>query len=214
MKLKHKWLPQIAALALGATLVCIPGIASADEYEIFLDDPLEDESLLSNGALFSENASEAALSGLNIDYHTQEEIKNYFKSSGLDLYQSVAYIEGRTPNVSLSYNDDTDIGRPTDEVCDQALKLVNFYRYTADLDYAVEENSYYTAVCQVGSWIMAANGLLSHYPTQPAGMGSSLMKKELGDAHIATFPTNLTQQLSIACKTVLYTAWMMEIATT
>lgn len=177
MKLRRKLLPQIAALALGAMLVCMPGIAQADEFEIFLDDPLEDESFASNDTLFSENASEAALSELNVDYHTQEEIKDYFKASGLNLYQPIAYNEGREPTASLPYNDDTDIGRPTDEVWNQALKLVNFYRYTAGLDYTVEENSYYTAVCQVGSWIMAANGLLSHYPAQPAGMGSSLYEE-------------------------------------
>ena len=64
-------------------------------------------------------------------------------------------------------------GRLTDEALQAALNALNQVRYAAGLS-AVTLNAEYTRKCQAGTLVNAANGVMSHYPTQPEGMSDEL----------------------------------------
>ncbi|MBP1535957.1 MAG: hypothetical protein IK999_17830 [Ruminococcus sp.] len=65
------------------------------------------------------------------------------------------------------------IGKVSDESLQHALNALNIERYIAGLD-EVALSDEYTNLCQTGSLVNAANGMISHTPSKPEGMDESM----------------------------------------
>jgi len=103
----------------------------------------------------------------SVEHHTQDEIKAKYIELGLNSEWKTEYAE--EPSVSSPYS----AGSLTDESLTQALNMVNFVRYTAGLP-SVELDDTYNYYAQCASLVIAVNGRLSHYPSQPSDMDYSL----------------------------------------
>lgn len=86
------------------------------------------------------------------------------------------------------------------EFLDDGLRAVNFMRYLAGLPDDVALSADYTARNQAGSVINAANGVLDHSPTQPAGMSDSfhaLGTSGTSSSNLAWGPTELEKAVKL-----------------
>lgn len=110
--------------------------------------------------------------GLNVEYHTQQEIKEYLKENNVDISAKTEY--ETVPSVTSPYK----AGALTQKSLKSALKTLNAVRYIAGIGYHVTLDEEYNKQAQAASLVNAVNGSLSHFPTQPAGMKDALY--ELG----------------------------------
>ena len=195
MLIKQTWAARLAAFTLGTALACGPGAALADEtswapdgeiaasegenVDAALGNALEDAAQSSEAVVFSEEASQAdSLGTLQVNAHSQEEIKNLYQVANLNLAEPVVYDE--VPSADVPYS----AGSLSEQTVTQATGLVNFYRYVAGLDALVIPNADYNAQAQAGALLMAVNHNLAHEgQPQPDGMTSDLY--QLGSAGCA-----------------------------
>jgi len=115
--------------------------------------------------------AEAALpqaTGISVAYHTEEEIRNYLKSSGAMINDPVTYKE--EPSTEAPYK----AGSLTDETLNSSVKMVNQIRYIAGLSYNVELDKSYTEMAQAASLVNRVNRIMTHWPNRPSGMEESL----------------------------------------
>lgn len=186
MLIKRTWAARLAALTLGTALACGPGVALADEQSWGLDgeavdveanvgEAPQDDSQFAGEVLFAEEASQAeasqaeASTGLQVNYHSQEEIKSLFLAVGLSFDQPIAY--DQEPVVTAPYG----LGQLSDETVTQATAMLNFYRYVAGLDAIVIPDEEYSQLSQAGALLMAATKDMSHGgQAQPEGMSNDL----------------------------------------
>lgn len=101
--------------------------------------------------------------GLGVQYHTQDEIMAYLTQQGALLTDPVTY------KVQPSYRSPFALGELSDETLNSALAMFNQVRYIAGLS-SVTLDASYNQLAQASSVTNAANNVLTHYPTQPAGM--------------------------------------------
>lgn len=136
-------------------------------------------------SLAQEIASRKSAKGVNVAYHTKEEITEFIKNSGADEYDKVTYT--RQPSYKTPYNP----GMVSDDTTREAIAMLNNIRYIAGLSANVTVNDEYTERAQAAALISAVNGTISHSPTKPGDMedvlyhtaGSGCNSSNLGAGH-------------------------------
>lgn len=106
--------------------------------------------------------------GLNVEYHTQEEIAAYINEHSEALNFTTTYAE--EPSAQSPYS----AGALSEETLNNAAGLLNIYRYVAGIPYNVTVDADYTRYAQTGALVNASNNVLSHFPTQPSGMSTDM----------------------------------------
>lgn len=187
--MRKRWLSFAVAVVIGLTgvlPVAAEELPSPEPVETALGDPVEDPAfsetspdadIISDPApdpedsLYEEAADPAALNGaaasLNLTYHTPDEVKAYLAQHKIQ-FLNAAYDE-KSSTVSPYAP-----GKVKREILEDALTTLNTMRYIAGLNDDVTLYDDYTARCQAGSLINAANGALSHHPEKPEGMEDAL----------------------------------------
>lgn len=121
-------------------------------------------------------------SGINVAYHTQEEIKNYARNSNVSLEDALEFEE--EPVTKSPYS----LGKLSGKTLQSALKMLNQVRYIAGISDNVELSDEYNTLCQAGALANYANNELSHFPEKPVGMPDDmyeLAEQGAGSSNIA-----------------------------
>ena len=115
-------------------------------------------------------AEEITATGINVAYHTENEIREFVKNHPANFNSPAAYDEKplNTPPYSL--------GKLNNETLRSALNAVNQMRYIAGIKPNVVLNEEYVKFAQGASVINAINDVLTHYPDKPEGMSDELYK--------------------------------------
>ncbi len=113
-----------------------------------------------------------AAEGIHVEYHTQEEIKNFVEKSGATETEPIRY--ETEPSVTGEYAP----GRLSEQTRNSALAMLNQIRYIAGIDADVAWDEEYEKKAQAGALVNCVNDKLSHTPVKPAGMSQELY--ELG----------------------------------
>ena len=146
-----------------------PVVVEIASGQICTDIPIADKQETGNAPDLLREAAGSAL--LTVQSHTPQEIIDYVNAVGVDMNAPVEF--SVVPEVSGSYAP----GKLADQTLDQALKMVNTIRYIAGLPGQVTLSQEYCELCQAGALVNYANGQLSHFPVQPAGMSDELFSK-------------------------------------
>ncbi|MDF2542840.1 MAG: Cysteine-rich secretory protein family [Herbinix sp.] len=147
-------------------------------------------SIVAAGAETVTSSTQAV--GMNVAYHTEEEIRSYLKSSGAIADNPVIYT--KKPITKAPYNQ----GNLSDETLNSALKMLNQIRYIAGLSYNVTLNEEDIAKTQAASLVNRVNGMLSHYPEMPSGMEDTLYqlgKQGAGSSNLAAGYSTINSSL-------------------
>jgi uncharacterized protein YkwD len=84
-------------------------------------------------------------------------------------------------------------GQLHSDYLNNGLNMLKFIRYVAQLSKTLELDNTMNVNCQAGALVMAVNNVLSHSPSQPAGMSADLYskgKKGCGEANIFASSAN------------------------
>lgn len=108
--------------------------------------------------------------GINVTYHTQDEIRAYIKSNGASPDDPVIYKV--KPSIEAPYN----AGSLSDQTLDSAIRMLNQIRYIAGLSHELKLNNSYNEMVQAASLVNCVNYVLTHYPEKPADMEDSLYR--------------------------------------
>ena len=112
-------------------------------------------------------AEDGASVGLNVAYHTQEEIRSFALSHPIDIAGTL-YTE--TPVLEAPYA----AGEISDVTLTSALRALNLVRYIAGISANVRLDDDYMASVQAAALLQAANRQLSHWPSRPDGISDDL----------------------------------------
>lgn len=112
--------------------------------------------------------TDAQAIGINVAYHTEDEIRDYLKASGATPENPVTYKE--KPSIKTPYK----AGCLTDETLNSAIKMLNQVRYIAGISYNVSLNDEANAKTQAASLVNSVNDTLSHTPEKPTDMEDAL----------------------------------------
>ena len=139
-------------------------IAKADEYydnntNLYTDDDYSDDSSVN-----TQNV------GVNVDYHTEDEIREFVKNHPADFTSPVEYEE--EPLSKAPYS----LGRLKTKTLQYALNTLNQIRYIAGLSSDVVLNDDYVKQAQGASVVNSVNNELSHNPEKPAGMSDEVYR--------------------------------------
>ncbi len=127
-------------------------------------------------------AAQKEASGVNVAYHTQDEIKAYVKDSGAGISDAVTFQENPVTEAPFG------LGKLSNETLDSAVKMLNQIRYIAGIPYDVALDDSYNEKAQAASLANYVNDELSHTPAQPAGMPDDmygLAQNGAGSSNIA-----------------------------
>lgn len=113
-------------------------------------------------------AAQTEATGVNVAYHTQDEIRDYIKNSGAGINDAVTFQEN--PGTGAPYA----LGKLSHETLDSAVRMLNQIRYIAGIPYDVTLDDSYNEKAQAASLANYVNNILSHTPAQPAGMSDEL----------------------------------------
>lgn len=163
----------IAALLTGVIITGFPFVntgnnaylAKADEYydnsntNLYTDDDYSDDSGAS-----TQNV------GVNVDYHTEDEIRDFVKNHPADFTSPVEYEE--EPLGKAPYS----LGRLKYKTLQSALNTLNQIRYIAGLSSDVVLNDEYVKQAQGASVVNSVNDVLTHHPAKPVGMSDEVYK--------------------------------------
>ena len=130
----------------------------------------------------TKGAAQPEASGVNVAYHTQDEIRNYIKESGAKITDTVSFQENPVTEAPFS------LGRLSDETLDSAVRMLNQIRYIAGIPYDVVLDEAYNEKAQAASLVNYVNGKMTHYPTKPEGMEDemfALAESGAGSSNIA-----------------------------
>ncbi|MBQ0059780.1 MAG: cell wall-binding repeat-containing protein, partial [Lachnospiraceae bacterium] len=123
--------------------------------------------IIAAGCGISAEPVHAATVGLNVASHSKEEIVQYIVNNNVKLNDPITYdVE---PVFTAPYVN----GRLSDETMDSAIKMLNNARYVAGLQ-SVTHNSAWDEMMMAATLVNKANNVLTHTPSQPAGMSDSL----------------------------------------
>lgn len=114
--------------------------------------------------------SYASSPGFTLKLPTQDEIRAKYKEYNIDLNKAVTYTKDYSASAPYAMGDISDWDRIN------GLNALNFCRYIAGLPYDVELKSEYNEYTQAASLVNAANNVLTHSPSKPAGMSDALYK--------------------------------------
>ena len=122
-----------------------------------------------NVLLSGNEGSEAGVLGLDAQYHSQEEILEFYNEHPVSDNPVVFDEE---PLVTAPGS----LGRVSEESITDALNCVNMFRYIAGVNPVVvgEEEQ---EEAQAASLLFAANGTISHTPDYPAGFSEDIIEK-------------------------------------
>lgn len=110
--------------------------------------------------------------GLNAASRSQAAIRKFVQASGVDEKAAVSYAT-KPVTTSGAYA----AGALSDASLQNALAMLNNFRYIAGLDYKVKLSSTYTQKAQAAALLLAVNGEVSSAPKKPSGMSTSLYNK-------------------------------------
>ena len=153
------------------------------------------------GALFllvlAAAPAKAEQSGLQVNAHTQEEIRAYAQEHLLyehtPVYEEEPVLEAPFAAGTLSA-----------QTRAEAFSMLNFVRFVAGLD-PVEEDADYTRMAQAGCLVDAVLNQLTHTPAQPEGMSDELY--QLG--YSGTSQSNLAMGYRNLPRAI-YAGWMED----
>ena len=140
----------------------------AEPSEPYMCDAPEQASLTT----FSGGIASYSTGGLNVEYRSINEIKAFLNSNPASLNDRTSY------KVQPSTRAPYALGELSSETTASALNMLNQMRYIAGLPGNVVIDNGYQSLAQAATVVNAANGVLTHYPSQPAGMDYSMY--ELG----------------------------------
>ena len=106
--------------------------------------------------------------GVNVAYHTEDEIREFVKNHPFDFNEPVEYEE--TPLNKAPYS----LGRLKGKTLYSALNALNQIRYIAGLNSDVVLKEEYVKLAQGASVVNSVNNVMTHYPSKPAGMSDEL----------------------------------------
>ena len=109
--------------------------------------------------------------GVNVQYRTQDEIREYVKNNGATQKDALKFAEN--PLTEAPYA----LGRLSDETLNSAVSMLNQIRYIAGIDDNVQLSDKYTELTQAAALANYANNELSHFPAQPEGMSDEMYAK-------------------------------------
>lgn len=132
------------------------------------------ESALNIGISSNKTTKYVEATGINVAYHTEEEVRDFIKKSGATPDDPVTYKV--KPSLKAPYN----AGSLTDKTLNSAIKMLNQIRYIAGISYNVTLDDEAIAKTQAASLVNKVNDELTHYPAKPSNMEESLY--ELGAA--------------------------------
>lgn len=116
----------------------------------------------------SNTATSDQTHGIHVDYHSQEEIREFVRRTGATIEDAVVY---ETP---ASLKSPYSPGSLTRSSLESAVGMLNQVRYIAGLSYNIGINEEYNRLAQAASLVNQVNNELTHYPSQPSDMESSL----------------------------------------
>ena len=114
-------------------------------------------------------AKVSAATGVNVDIHTQAEIKAYYERIEANSSFDVTY-EQEPVTTGPNYN----AGKLSQSTLQGAVDMLNFMRYIAGIPYDVQLNDSYNQMAQAGALVNAVNDEVTHYPAKPQDMEDSL----------------------------------------
>ena len=106
---------------------------------------------------------------LGVASHTQTEIRNFVK--GQNPKFSYADSFSRKP---VTTKGEYDPGSLSEATLNNALAILNCYRYVAGLSHSVTLDAEYNKKAQAGTLVDCVLGELTHWPSQPDGMSDAL----------------------------------------
>lgn len=112
----------------------------------------------------SREAAQKEASGVNVAYHTQDEIRAYIESSGAGLTDAVTFRENPVTEVPFG------LGSLSEDTLNSALRMLNQIRYIAGIPYDVALDDSYNQQAQAAALANYVNNELSHEPARPEGM--------------------------------------------
>ena len=115
----------------------------------------------------AETVSQEAV-GINVTYHTQQEILDRLKSDGISMTDALTF--GENPVTTAPYS----AGSLSQATLDSALATINQIRYIAGLPDNVVLSQEQNAYAQAAALVNYVNNQLSHTPTKPADMDEAL----------------------------------------
>lgn len=135
--------------------------------------------------------------GLDAEYHTQDEIREYYKSHPIRNIEAEFVTE---PSVAKPYA----LGELTEETKQDALNMLNLYRYIAGVPLVsvTEEAQNYA---QGAALVSAINQCLQHHPERPEGMEDEMFSQAFYGAANA----NLARSSNVLSQTIF--VYMLEI---
>lgn len=151
----------LCALAFVASLMPVAAFAA----------PTQQEATTEDSALVAQ-----ADGKLDVTYHSEREIKNYYREHNINLNQGLSF--SAVPNATSPYA----VGAMSKTSLEQSLATLNFVRFVAGLDANVTLDDEYTQLAQAAALVDAANGQLTHTPARPEGMTSDMYEKGLAGA--------------------------------
>ncbi len=134
--------------------------------------------------------------GLDAEYHTQNEIREYYKNHPIRNMEAEFVTE---PSVTAPYA----LGELTEETKQDALNMMNIYRYIAGVPEA-SINDGLQNYAQAAALVCAINRELSHEAIQPEGMDDKMFYQ----ADIGAFNSNLSSWGNVLNDTIL--GYMLE----
>lgn len=152
-----------SALALALTPASVALAAEAPARTSPMDGaplPIEEEA-----SFASEGLSAAAVR--SVEQPTQRQIRDYVISNQVHPGHLTSFAE--EPAIAAF-----KMGSLTQDARNNALKVLNLYRFVAGVPSNVALDASYSEMAQAGSLVMAANDELSHTPSRPSGMSDSL----------------------------------------
>ena len=127
---------------------------------------------LSNWNGFSHSVKAASTDemakGVNVQYHTQDEIREYIANSGADVNDALKFSEDAVTVKPYS------LGKLSEETLKSAVAMVNQIRYIAGISYQVQLSDEYNELAQAASLANYVNDDLSHFPEQPDNMTDTM----------------------------------------
>ncbi len=142
--------------------------------------------------------------GVNVTYHTQEEIRNYVKNSGVSLNDPLEFSE--EPVTTKPYS----LGKLSDKTLQSALKMLNQVRYIAGIADNVELSDEYNTLCQAGSLVNYINDELSHYPVQPDGMPDDMYQLACNGAGSSNIAYSWGSLRNCSLNNTIISMWMED----
>ena len=121
----------------------------------------------------------AAENSYGINYPTKAEIFAKAKELGIDFSTAETFSEPYNTN-----GPDYAPGKMSEQSQQQALDVLNFYRYIAGLPSDVQIDDSFGELAQASALVNAANGTLSHYPEKPADMSDELYQLGYDDPQL------------------------------